>query len=133
MYDYKMDLRLDMSVFDSVVNEWCYAEGDYRTFCKTYNKAKESREYWKNPTKWDSDYWTKSRAADAAWYAMRNVCDLVGLNVSAVVAVFKSIRRNAQYQNGWNHEARFAYNRFYEFDGKRTGSVESFCDLCRAQ
>lgn len=128
-----MKLKLDASVFDSLVNDWCYAEGDYRTFCKTYNKAKDAREYWKNPTKWDNDYWTKSRAADAAWYALRNACDLIGLEVMAVISVFKSIRRNAQYQNGWNHEAHFNYNRFYEFEGKRTGSIESFCDLCRAQ
>lgn len=130
MYSYNMVVNVDMSVFDAVVYDWCYAEGEYRTFCKAYTKAKKSGEYYRDSARWDRDYWDRSRSADAAWDALRQVCGLVNLNVNAVAAVFKSIRRNAQYQHRWAHEARFNYNRQFQFEAKRAGSIESFFDLC---
>ena len=134
MYEFNQKINnLNMGVLDSVVSEWCYAKGDYELIAAWFRKNRYTSAYYDNREKRDREYWEKSHAEDAAWSQLLNVSRVVGLDPSAVVAVFKSIRRNAQYQHAWNHEAKFGNNRYWDFEQKRPGSVESFCDLCRAK
>ena len=125
-------INLDVETLNYVVSEWCYAHGEYELIAAWFRKYRYTSKYYDNREKYEKEYDQKSRADSAAWSQLYAVSKVVGLDPRAVVAVFKSIRRNAQYQHGWNHEAQFNYNRFFEWEDKRPGSVESFCDLCRA-
>lgn len=133
MYEFNNGINLNMSAFNQAVSEYCYAEFDYQTFAKHYSRIRYTEEYYNNKARYESDYWRKYAESNCAYSALRLLCELVGLEMLSVLRVYKSIRRNAQYQNGWNHEAQFNYNRCFEFEPKRPGSIESFCDLCRVK
>lgn len=133
MYEYNNRIRLNMSAFDQAVSDYCAAEADYQTGAKQYQRIRYTQEYYANKAKYESDYWRRYEASDHAYSALRLLCDLVGLDVLSVLRVYKSIRRNSQYQHGWEREAHFSSDRYFEFEPKKAGSIESFCDLCKAQ
>ena len=132
MYEFNNRIKLNMSAFDEAVSNYCYCESDFRTYAKRYSEIRYTKEYFDHKERIESDYWRKSAESDSAWYALRVLCNLVGLDALSVLRVYKSIRRNAQYQNAWKKEAHFSDNRYFEFERKKTGSIESFCDACRA-
>lgn len=130
--EYKNGIKLNMSAFDQAVYDYCYAEQEYQTFAKHYSSIRYTGEYYAHKEKYESEYWRKYAESQGAYSALRLMCNLVGFDILSVLRVFKSIRRNAQYQNNWEREAHFCCDRYFEFERKRTGSVESFCDLCKA-
>ena len=132
MYNRSNYIKLDMSAFDAACADYCYYVSEFKTFAKHYSEIRHTKEFWDNCIQIDADYWKKSAEADRAWDTLRLMCQLVGLDMVSVLRVFKAIRRNSQYQHGWEVEAHFNYDRMYEFEQKRPGSIESFCDLCRA-
>ena len=135
MYTYSNNIKLDMSAFDQACSDYCYYSEEYETFAKSYKQLKReacaAADYMED-IKIDCEYWRKYAERDRAWDALRLMCQLVRLNPDAVLRVFKAIRRNSQYQHAWDFEAHFSYDRTFEFEDKRPGSIESFCDLCRA-
>lgn len=135
MYEYNNNMTIKTEAFNQAVYDYCYAENDFRTYAVQYSKMRRTPEWWGSTSEYrkgvEAEYWKKSALSDAAWNTLRLLSDLVGLDPVAVLAVFKAIRRNSQYQNNWEREAHFSNNRYFEFEGKRPGSVESFCNLCR--
>lgn len=133
MYEYKNGIKLNMSAFDRAVYDYCYAEHEYRAFCQQYKRVRYTEEYYAHKDKYEGDYWRKYAESNCTYSALRLMCELVGLDVLSVLRVFKAIRRNAQYQHNWEREAHFNNDRYFEFESKRTGSIESFCDLCKVK
>lgn len=133
MYEYKSGVKLNLSAFYDAVYNYCCAEQDYHTFCQQYKRVRYTGEYYANKDKYEGDYWRKYAESNSAYSALCFMCDLVGLDVLSVLRVFKAIRRNAQYQQKWEREAHFNNDRYFEFESKRTGSIESFCDLCKVK
>lgn len=136
MYEYNHNIQINPDILSEAVSNYCEAEGDYRTYAVALAKRRHTAEWWgateAQRAEQNGTYWQKSRASDEAWTALRLTCRVVGLDPSAVLPVFKSIRRNCQYQNGWEREAHFSRNRYFEWESKKPGSVESLVDLCRA-
>ena len=89
-------IKLNMDAFSQAFEDYCYCEQSFKLYAKQYSKIKYTKEYFDNRVKYDRDYWVKYAESNAAWDSMRFLCQLVNLDCSAVLSVFKSMRRNMQ-------------------------------------
>lgn len=101
-------MNYNISVLRSAVTEYCDAESNYRMHTVRMNRAKRDLSYYDNRQAWNNDNMTMYRASWSCYDKLFDMCKLVGADVSAVLAVEKSIRRNMQYQRRWESEPGFS-------------------------
>ena len=114
-----------MEALEQAFSDFCYNEQEYRLHLR---ECRQDRSLF-----YEREYHEKDVRAAMSCEVLQYMCMFAGLEFSSVLSVLKSIRRNSQYQHAWGKEAHFNSDRYFEFENKRPGSIESFCDLCKAE
>lgn len=118
---YNVDILLDSA------RNYCDCEQVYRDHSKRLSEAKKTGEYWDCMEGWNRDNNIYYHDSFAAWDQFINMCRLVSADHKTVLAAYKSIRRNMQYQRNWESEPRMYHSWSFYGEDYEPGSYESFC------